>query len=91
MRKMFILLGAAAAFAMFAPVSSNAQGVSVEGPGVGVHVGERPLYREHRAYDEPGMRERRVYRDREVGLRGHCKTVTIHRDDGSMKRIQRCD
>jgi hypothetical protein len=32
-----------------------------------------------------------VFRDREVGLRGGCKTVTIQRDDGSMKRIRRCD
>jgi hypothetical protein len=29
--------------------------------------------------------------EREVGLRGVCETVTIHRDDGSMKRIRRCD
>jgi hypothetical protein len=91
MRKLFILLGATVAFATFAPMSSNAQGISVEGPGVGVHVGERPYYREYRTYDEPVVRERRVYREREVGLRGGCKTVTIQRDDGSMKRIRRCD
>jgi hypothetical protein len=90
MKKLFLLLGATVAFATFAPMTSNAQ-VAIEGPGVDVRVGERPYYREHRVYDEPVVRERRIYRDSEVGLRGGCKTVTIHRDDGSMKRIQRCD
>ena len=33
--------------------------------------------------------ERRIYRERGVGL--NCRTVTINRDDGSMKRIRRCD
>jgi hypothetical protein len=37
------------------------------------------------------VRERRIYREREVGLRGDCRTITIQRDDGSMKRIRRCD
>jgi hypothetical protein len=36
------------------------------------------------------VRERRVYRDRDVRL-GGCRTVTVERDDGSMKRIRRCD
>jgi len=33
--------------------------------------------------------ERRIYRERNVGM--NCRTVTIERDDGSMKRIRRCD
>jgi hypothetical protein len=90
MKKLFILIAATAAFTTFAPMASNAQ-VAIEVPGVGVHVGERPYYREHRVYDEPVVRERRIYRDRDVGLRSGCKTVTIQRDDGSVKRIQRCD
>jgi hypothetical protein len=89
MKKLFLLLGATCAFATFAPMTSNAQ-VAIEGPGVDVRVGERPYYREHRVYEEPVVRER-IYRERDVGLRGGCKTVTIQRDDGSMKRIQRCD
>jgi hypothetical protein len=90
MRKLFILLSATVAFAAFAPMSSHAQGIGVEVPGVGVHIGERPYYREHRVYEEPVVRER-VYRERDVGLRGDCRTITIRRDDGSMKRIRRCD
>jgi hypothetical protein len=56
-----------------------------------VHIGDRPHYRGYRGYDGPVVRERRIYREREVGLRGDCRTITIHRDDGSMKRIRRCD
>jgi len=87
MRKWFILFAGTAAIASFAPAPASAQ-IGVEVPGVGVHVGERPYYRDH---DRPAYREERVFRDREVGLRGGCKTVTIQRDDGSMKRIRRCD
>ena len=89
MKKLFLLAGATLVFTTFAPMASNAQSVGIETPGVEIHNGDR--YREHRAYDEPRFHERRVYRDRDVGLRRGCKTVTIHRDDGSMKRITRCD
>jgi hypothetical protein len=85
MGKWFIVSAGVAAIISFAPVSAGAQ-ISVEAPGgVGVHVGERPYYREYRDYDRP------AYREREVGLRGGCKTVTIQREDGLMKRIRRCD
>jgi hypothetical protein len=50
-----------------------------------VRIGE-PGYRD---YDRPRYRERREFREREV--RRGCRTVTIERDDGSMKRIRRCD
>jgi hypothetical protein len=55
-----------------------AQGVRVDVPGVHVGVGER----RHR-YDE-----RRYYMrdDRGPG----CKTITIRRDDGSVKQIRKC-
>jgi hypothetical protein len=85
MKRLFILFGAAAVI-FYAPVPSIAQGVAIEVPGVGVRIGEsnRPRYRElHRE-----RRERRGFRERDV--RGGCRTVTIERDDGSVKRIRKC-
>ena len=86
MTKLLILLGLAAATTFYAPAPSNAQGIGIEVPGVGVRIGEpdRPRYRERRRYD-------RVYREREVRGRQQCRTVTIERDDGTMRRIRRCD
>lgn len=91
MRKFLILAAGIAAFTSFAP-ASYAQGIAIDTPVGGVRVGE-PGYRHHvyRDYDRPFVRERRVYRDRAVRLGGGCRTVTIERDDGSMKRIRRCD
>ena len=40
-------------------------------------------------YDEPVVR-RRVYRQRSVSMPG-CRTVTVQRPDGSMRRIRRCN
>jgi hypothetical protein len=58
------------------PLSTDmsSQGVTIEGPGVGVHVGPR--------HDR--WRHERHWRDREV--RGHCKTVTVRErgPNGSM-------
>jgi hypothetical protein len=87
MQKWLILAAAAAALISFAPASSMAQGVVVGVPGVGgVQIGDpdRPRYREREYHRE------REYREREVRGRG-CRTVTIERDDGSMRRIRRCD
>jgi hypothetical protein len=90
MRKFLILLGGAAVLTTFAPAASFAQ-IGIDTPVGGVRIGE-PGYRHHyRDYDGPVVRERRIYRDRDVRLRGDCRTVTISRDDGSMKRIRRCD
>jgi len=89
MRKFLILAAGIAAFTSFAP-ASYAQGIAVETPVGGVRIGE-PGYRHSRDYDRPLVRERRIYREREVGLGGGCRTVTITRDDGSFKRIRRCD
>ena len=51
-----------------------------------------PGYRHgYRHYGDGPYVERRVYRDRDVRLGGGCRTVTITRDDGSFKRIRRCD
>ena len=70
------------ALAAATPAPTFAQGVYV-GPGdVGVDIGR------------PGWRHDRGYRGYayERGFRGHgCRTVTIRRDDGSMKQIRRCD
>jgi hypothetical protein len=82
MKRLLILLGAAVVI-FYAPVPSIAQGIGVEVPGVGVRIGEpnRPRYREY-------YRERRGFRERDA--RGGCRTVTIERDDGSVKRIRKC-
>ena len=69
--------------AFVAPAS--AQGFSVDTPVGGVHVGrDRGYYRD---YDRPGYRAygyNREYRS------GGCRTVTVERDDGSVKRIRKC-
>jgi hypothetical protein len=81
-----VALGFIGTMAAGTATPSLAQGVYFEGPGFGVEVG-RPAYREryHRGYHDYnyyGSRER---------LRGGCRTVTIERDDGSFRRIRRCD
>jgi len=88
MKKWLILIAGVAALSSFAPAQSFAQGVEFGVPGVGVRIGDPdyPRYRHYRDYDGPRFREREVY----LG-RGDCRTITIHRDDGSMKRIRRCD
>jgi hypothetical protein len=85
MRKWIVLAAAAAAVASFTPAPSMAQGVEVGVPGVGVRIGE-PGYRDR---DRQPYREGREFREREV--RGGCRTVTVERDDGSVKRIRKCD
>jgi hypothetical protein len=62
---------------------SWAQGVYFEGPGFGVGVG-RPAYRDRDyRYHEYNYDPRERYRG--------CRTVTVERDDGSVRRIRRCD
>jgi hypothetical protein len=82
--KTMIALGFIGAMAAATATPSLAQGVYFEGPGFGVGVG-RPAYRDrdyrYRAYNY-------VPRDR---YRHGCRTVTIERDDGSVRRIRRCD
>ena len=82
------LISAAALVTAAALTPAFAQ-LAVDTPVGGVRIGE-PGYRQHyRDYDRPIVRERRIYRERGVGL--NCRTVTVERDDGSMKRIRRCD
>ena len=93
MRKLSVLLATAATFAVAAPAASMAQGFAVDTPVGGVRIGE-PGYRGHyRDWDGPRVYRGERFRDRNVYLRGgsDCRTVTIQRDDGSMKRIRRCD
>ena len=84
MKKLLILLSAAAAITFYVPTPSIAQGIGIGVPGVGIQIGEpnRPRYREY---------DRRRFREREVRYDRGCRTITIQRDDGSMRRIRRCD
>jgi hypothetical protein len=85
--KTLLLAGvlAVAGFAIATPISitpASAQ-VGVDTPLGGVRVGPQPRY-----HDENDRRYRAYGYDREY--RG-CRTVTIERDDGSMRRVRRCD
>ncbi|MEA2876563.1 MAG: hypothetical protein QOF14_1759 [Hyphomicrobiales bacterium] len=44
--------------------------------------------RVYSGYDEPVV-QRRIYRQRDVGMR-NCRTVTVQRFDGSLRRVRRC-
>ena len=85
---------AVAGFAIATPISiapASAQ-VVVDTPLGGVVVG--PERRYYRDYDRPAYRaygyDRGSY-GYDRGYRGGCRTVTIERDDGSVRRIRRCD
>ncbi len=86
MTKLLILLSAAAMVTFYAPAPSNAQGIGIDVPGVGVRIGDpdRARYREHR-------REGGEFREREVRSGQNCRTVTVERDDGTVRRTRRCD
>lgn len=73
-------LGIAGALGAATPVPTLAQGVYFGPNEVGVDIGQPRHYR--------GYREGYAY---ERGYRGDCRTITIRRDDGSMKQIRRCD
>ena len=81
MRVSLFVIAAATALAAAVPASSvSAQGVSIEGPGVGVRVGDQDRRREGR------YGESRHYRDRAtVGGEG-CRTMTVKKrmPDGSV-------
>ena len=90
MKKWFILFAATAAMTSFAPVSSSAQGVSVEVPGVGVRIGEPR--REERGVRED-RREDRLY-ERDVRGGPECRTVTVQEETPTgMRTVSRkkCD
>ncbi|WP_426438541.1 hypothetical protein [Bradyrhizobium genosp. P] len=71
-----------------APASAQ---VAVDTPFGGVEVG--PQRRYYRDYDRPAYRtygyDRPAYRAYDYD-RG-CRSVTIERDDGSVRRVRRCD
>ena len=92
MRKWFITLAGAAAMSAFAPATpSSAQGIGIDVPGVGVRIGEPYRHHYYNDWDSPRVYHRPAWREREVYLGSNCRTVTIQRDDGSVKRIRRCD
>jgi hypothetical protein len=88
MKKLLFLLSAATALTFYAPATSRAQGIGIAVPGVGIQIGEpdRERYRERRRAYDGGQ-----FREREVRYGQGCRTVTIERDDGSVRRIRRCD
>ena len=80
---------AVAGFAIATPISiapASAQ-VAVDPPLGGVRVGPEHRYYREREYDRPAYRAYGYDR----GYRGGCRTVTMERDDGSVRRIRRCD
>jgi hypothetical protein len=78
------VLGMTGALVAVSPTPAVAQGVYIGPGGVGVDVG-RPGWRERHYRDRD--RDAYAYERRGSG----CRTVTIERDDGSMKTIRRCD
>lgn len=83
-----LLLAGVLAFAGFAMAISIAPAsaqVDVDTPLGGVRVGPHPRY--DRDYDRPAYRAYGYDR----GYRSGCRTVTIERDDGSVRRVRRCD
>ena len=92
MRKWIILASAAAMLTLAPAAPSLAQGLSIDTPVGGERIGE-PYHRHYyRDWDGPRVYHAPAWRERDVYLRGsNCRTVTIQRDDGSVKRIRRCD
>jgi hypothetical protein len=72
------------AVAIATPVVPAFAQVTVDTPVGGVRVGRDRDYYEYRRY-----RHRRYYDDHRR-YRG-CRTITIRRDDGSVRRTRRCD
>jgi hypothetical protein len=82
MRTILIGLLAVSAIAIATPVVPASAEVIVDTPVGGVRVGhDRGYDRYHDRYHHRGYGS--YARD--------CRTITIRRDDGSMRRIRRCD
>ena len=88
MRKLCVLVATAATLAITAPVASMAQGLAIDTPVGGVRVGTPGYHHYNRGYHRGPYVERRMYRERNVGL--GCRTVTIRNDNGFVKRIRKC-
>jgi hypothetical protein len=85
MRTILLGLLAVAGISIATPVVPASAQVIVETPVGGVRVGRDHDYDRYRYsdYDRHGYR---------AYARGHgCRTITIQRDDGSFRRIRRCD
>jgi hypothetical protein len=82
MRTIFLGLLAVGAVAIATPVVPASAQVTVDTPVGGVRVGPDRGY--DRGYDRYHHRGYRSYA-------GDCRTITIRRDDGSVRRIRRCD
>ena len=94
MRALMIGLLTVAGIAIATPISLSpaaAQGVTIETPAAGVRVGPQRHYNRDRDYDydRPRHRESMGYSERSYD-RG-CRTITVRHDDGSVRRIRRCD
>jgi hypothetical protein len=87
MRTILLSLFTVAGIAIATPVVPASAQVTVETPVGGVRVGHDHDYDRHRYsdYDRHGYRAYARYRDH------GCRTISIHRDDGSFRRIRRCD
>ena len=85
MRTILLGLLAVASIAIATPIVPVSAQVVVDTPVGGVRVGRDRDYDRYRYsdYDSP--------RYRGYARHGGCRTVTITRDDGSFKRIRRCD
>jgi hypothetical protein len=81
--KTMVALAFIGTMAAAAATPSWAQGAYFEGRGFGVGVGHPPYRDRDYRYREYNYVPRDRYR--------HCRTVTIHQDDGSFRRIRRCD
>lgn len=90
MRAFLIGLLTLTGIAAVVPVSvspTSAEGVTIETPVGGLRMG--PERRYDRDYDRPRDRETTGFRERS-DERG-CRTITIRRDDGSVRQVRRCD
>ena len=89
MRTILLGLLAVAGIAMATPVVSPASAqVTIETPAGDVRVGhdrDRDRDRDRVGHDRDRDYDRHRYRDH------RCRTVTIRRDDGSVRRTRRCD
>jgi hypothetical protein len=83
MRTILLGLLAVASIAVATPVVPAAAQVIVDTPVGGVRVGRDRDYDRYRYSDYDRPRYRSYARD--------CRTITIRRDDGSVRRIRRCD
>ena len=87
-----VLAVAGLAFATPIFVAPASAQVAVDTPIGGVRVGPQPRYdRDYdgRAYRGYGYDRRYRSYGYDRGYRG-CRTVTIQRDDGSVRRVRRC-